>query len=104
MLNIFQFQPPTQYFGIDGRYATALYSAAIKSKNLETVEKDLLKLKNTLASDARLREFCLDPTIKRHVKVQAFSDVLNKLGLSKQASNMLRKLVLISPNFCRNFG
>ncbi|VDK40919.1 unnamed protein product [Taenia asiatica] len=85
-------RPPTQYFGVDGRYATALYSAAIKSKNLETVEKDLLKLKNILATDVKLSQFCHDPTIKRHVKVQAFTNVLNKLGLSKQASNMLEIL------------
>ncbi|CDS41540.1 H transporting ATP synthase O subunit [Echinococcus multilocularis] len=85
-------RPPTQYFGVDGRYATALYSAAIKSKNLEIVEKDLLKLKNTLATDAKLSQFCHDPTIKRHVKVQAFSSVLNKLGLSSQAFNMLQLL------------
>ncbi|EUB61766.1 ATP synthase subunit O, mitochondrial [Echinococcus granulosus] len=85
-------RPPTQYFGVDGRYATALYSAAIKSKNLEIVEKDLLKLKNTLATDAKLSHFCHDPTIKRHVKVQAFSNVLNKLGLSSQAFNMLQLL------------
>ncbi|VDD84007.1 unnamed protein product [Mesocestoides corti] len=81
--------PPTQFFGVDGRYSTALYSAAIKSKTLETVEKDLLKLRDTLAKDAKLRQFCHDPTIKRHSKVQSFGNVLNKLGLSKQTGNML---------------
>lgn len=76
---------------MDGRYATALYSAAIKSKNLETVEKDVHKLKTTLASDVKLRNFCQDPTIKRHLKVEAFTDVLKKLNFSSQATNMLRK-------------
>ncbi|KAM7533165.1 hypothetical protein Aperf_G00000118639 [Anoplocephala perfoliata] len=85
-------RPPTQFFGIDGRYATALFSAAVKSKNLEIVEKDLLKLKNTLASDAKLRNFCHDPTIQRHAKVQAFSEAMKKLGLSTQANNMLQIL------------
>nr|CDS29492.1 H transporting ATP synthase O subunit [Hymenolepis microstoma] len=84
--------PPTQFFGRDGRYATALYSAAIKSKILETVEKDLLKVKNTLSTDKRFREFCHDPTIKRHIKVQTFSEALKKLGLSTQVSNMLHIL------------
>ncbi|KAM7533647.1 hypothetical protein Aperf_G00000119277 [Anoplocephala perfoliata] len=85
-------RPPTQFFGIDGRYATALFSAAVKSKNLEIVEKDLLKLKNALASDAKLRNFCHDPTIQRHAKVQAFSDAMKKLGLSTQVNNMLQIL------------
>merc|ERR1712037_513801 len=34
-------QPPIQVFGTEGRYATALYSAATKKKALDTVEKDL---------------------------------------------------------------
>lgn len=39
------FQPPVQVFGMEGRYASALYSAAVKLKQLDTVEKDLLSLK-----------------------------------------------------------
>ncbi len=38
-------QAPIQVFGIDGRYATALYSAASKQKQLDVVEKELDKLK-----------------------------------------------------------
>jgi F-type H+-transporting ATPase subunit O len=32
-------KPPVQVFGIEGRYACALYSAASKQKSLEAVEK-----------------------------------------------------------------
>ena len=32
---------PIQVFGIEGRYATALYSAATKEKKLDAVEKEL---------------------------------------------------------------
>lgn len=41
MISVFLFQPPVQMFGVEGRYATALYSAASKQKQLETVEKEL---------------------------------------------------------------
>lgn len=34
-------QPPVRLFGIDGRYATALYSAAVKTNALDKVEADL---------------------------------------------------------------
>ena len=34
-------QAPVKVFGIEGRYAHALYSAAVKSKQLEKVEKEL---------------------------------------------------------------
>merc|ERR1712141_7014 len=50
-------QPPVQVFGIEGRYATALYSAATKKKALAAVEKDLKTFEATLKKDARLADF-----------------------------------------------
>lgn len=38
------FQPPIQVFGLEGRYATALFSAASKQKSLDVVEKDLTNI------------------------------------------------------------
>ena len=35
-------QPPITLYGVEGRYATALFSAASKQGNLETVEKELV--------------------------------------------------------------
>lgn len=44
-LNLFFFsQAPIKVFGIEGRYAHALYSAAAKSKQLDKVESELDKL------------------------------------------------------------
>lgn len=37
-------KPPVQIYGIEGRYATALYSAASKQNKLEQVEKELLRV------------------------------------------------------------
>ncbi|OWK00545.1 ATP5O, partial [Cervus elaphus hippelaphus] len=37
-------RPPVQIYGIEGRYATALYSAASKQNKLEQVEKELLRV------------------------------------------------------------
>jgi hypothetical protein len=38
-------QAPIKVFGIEGRYAHALYSAAVKSKQHDKVETELDKLK-----------------------------------------------------------
>ena len=38
-------QAPIQVFGLEGRYAHALYSAATKEKQLDTVEKDFNKIR-----------------------------------------------------------
>lgn len=40
---VFCLKPPVQVFGIEGRYATALYSAGSKQNQLEAIEKDLVK-------------------------------------------------------------
>ena len=60
---------PVAVFGIEGRYATALYSAASKQKALDAVEKDLDAFSVQLKKDTRLREFILDPSIKKNLKV-----------------------------------
>ncbi len=38
-------QPSLQGFGVEGRYAHALFSAATKQKALETTEKELAEIK-----------------------------------------------------------
>ncbi len=38
-------QPPVQVFGLEGRYAHALYSAASKEKKLDVVEKEMTGFK-----------------------------------------------------------
>ncbi|VDP90267.1 unnamed protein product [Echinostoma caproni] len=81
-------KPPIQVFGVEGRYATALYSAASKSKTLDTVEKDLNTIRDTLAKDVRLREFCVNPSLQRAAKVTEFGKVLDKLKANPQTKNM----------------
>lgn len=43
-LYFFPLKPPIQVFGLEGRYATALYSAASKQKKLDQVEKELTRV------------------------------------------------------------
>lgn len=85
-------KPPIQLFGIEGRYATALYSAASKQKTLESVEKELVKFQDTLKTDVKLREFMLNPTIKRSIKGDAIKSVASKASLSNHSANLLQIL------------
>jgi F-type H+-transporting ATPase subunit O len=85
-------KPPLQLFGIDGRYATALYSAATKQKTLEVVEKDLIKFQNAVQSDSKLREFIKNPTVKRAVKVDILKSITGQISLNPEASNLLQLL------------
>ena len=57
-------RPPVSMFGIDGRYATALYSAASKKGKLQQVDQNLKMLLQLNEKDVRFREFLMNPLIK----------------------------------------
>jgi len=80
---------PLQLFGVDGKYASALYSAATKQKELPTVEKEIAAFTELLAKDTKLREFVRDPTYNRPLKVAALQQVATKLNYSSVTKNFL---------------
>jgi len=80
---------PVAVFGIEGRYATALYSAASKQKALDAVEKDLDAFSVQLKKDTRLREFILDPSIKKNLKVDGVAGACDKMKMNPLTKNML---------------
>ncbi|XP_033220313.1 ATP synthase subunit O, mitochondrial [Belonocnema kinseyi] len=82
-------KPPIQVFGLEGRYASALYSAASKQKTLDVVEKDLIKMQGLFKTDLKLAEFVKDPSIKRQFKVDAFTQIGASAKLNPATSNLL---------------
>ncbi|KAK0425702.1 hypothetical protein QR680_009328 [Steinernema hermaphroditum] len=83
---------PIQAHGIEGRYASALYSAAFKKKSLDTVDSDLKKIRDMYQTNTQFKEFVLDPTLKRHKKKDAVQAVLSKVGVSSESQNFLALL------------
>jgi len=101
-------KPPVQVFGMEGRYATALYSAASKEKKLDIVEKELvtfqvskinfcsakklliiLLLQQTMKVDAKLKEFIIDPSMQRKTKKAILVKLSAALKLSSVSTNLL---------------
>ncbi|XP_034660789.1 ATP synthase subunit O, mitochondrial [Drosophila subobscura] len=82
-------KPPVQLFGLEGRYATALYSAATKMSQLDQVEKDLIALQATLKTDKKLRESVTSPIINRKVMGVALKDASAKLSFAPATANLL---------------
>jgi len=78
---------PIQVFGIEGRYATALYSAASKQKKLEAVEKEVHAIKKLNLEDKKFHNFFMNPTYKRTEKRGAMQAILKKLGYSDISQN-----------------
>jgi len=80
---------PIQVFGVDGRYATALYSAASKQKQLDQVEKDLKDIHGTLKKKGRLADLLLNPSLKRGQKKEVIASALAQTKASKLTSNLM---------------
>ncbi|CAL8147538.1 unnamed protein product [Orchesella dallaii] len=83
---------PIQLFGINGRYATALYSAASKQKQLDQVESDLRDLHGRLKQRGQLLDQLLNPSLKRGQKREVIVSALAQTKASKLTANLLSLL------------
>ncbi|VDP59568.1 unnamed protein product [Heligmosomoides polygyrus] len=79
----------TQVHGIEGRYASALYTAAFKQKSLDQVDKDLQKIVALYREEPKFKEFVLNPTLKGSKKKIVMQAIAQKLALSKESINFL---------------
>ncbi|XP_038277951.1 ATP synthase subunit O, mitochondrial [Dermochelys coriacea] len=84
-------KPPIQVYGLEGRYATALYSAASKQKKLDQVEKELSRV-STLLKDPKLSSVVVNPHIKSVIKQKTINDALVKEKLSPITINFMKLL------------
>jgi len=80
---------PVAVYGIDGRYASALYSAASKQKALDTVEKDLKSVDAQIKKDPTLASFLFDPSVNKSLKIDGLGGVADKMKLSPLSKNLL---------------
>ncbi|KAI8074049.1 OSCP/delta subunit of ATPase [Gongronella butleri] len=71
---------PITLFGLDGRYATALYVAAARESALDAVEKDLKNVQAVVAKDKQVASFLENPTLSRKEKKDSVSALLAKSG------------------------
>lgn len=73
-------KPPVQLFGLDGTYATALFTAASKSSSIEAVSKSLNSLSQTIEKDPKLRDILANPALSsqdRNLVVKTLSEQPN---------------------------
>ncbi|KAM6448388.1 ATP synthase peripheral stalk subunit OSCP, mitochondrial [Liasis olivaceus] len=84
-------QPPVQIYGLEGRYATALYSAASKQKKLDQVEKELTRVLAVM-KEPKLSGIVMNPYVKAKVKQQVVNDALLKEKLSPITINFVKTL------------
>lgn len=89
-------KPPVQVFSLEGRYAAALYSACSKNKNLDTVEKELSQFQQSIKADAKLKEFIVNPTLKRSLKSEALKHVAAQVPITVTVDILLKMNFLVN--------
>ncbi|KAG6299707.1 ATP synthase F0 subcomplex subunit OSCP atp5 [Claviceps aff. purpurea] len=86
-------QPPIAVFGLDGIYASALYTAAAKSSTLDPTAKALQTLNALLEKDTKLNEILQAPTLTREDKSAVINELAKQAGVGGETvKNLLAAL------------
>ncbi|KAJ5805277.1 ATP synthase oligomycin sensitivity conferral protein [Penicillium riverlandense] len=75
--------PPVALFGVDGTYATALYTASSKSSALDQTAKAISNLGETFKADRKLSTILGAPTLSNADKQQITQELLKVAGADK---------------------
>jgi F-type H+-transporting ATPase subunit O len=76
-------KPPVALFGVDGTYATALYTASAKSSALDQTSKALSSLAQTFKADRKLTNIISAPTLTASDKQQIIQELQKIAGNDK---------------------
>ncbi|BCR88293.1 F1F0 ATP synthase subunit 5 [Aspergillus chevalieri] len=85
-------RPPVALFGVDGTYATALYTASAKSSALDQVAKALASLGQTLKNDRKLTTIIGAPTLTTADKQEIVAE-LQKLAGGADKGDILKNFL-----------
>lgn len=83
---------PIKVFGIEGRYAHALFSAASKNKAIDKVEKELNGFQGILNERKDFADFMRNPTLSKRQKQTAIKGVCEDLKFSELTVNLFGSL------------
>ncbi|KAH8178166.1 ATP synthase delta (OSCP) subunit domain-containing protein [Sarocladium implicatum] len=104
-------QPPVAVFGIDGTYASALYTAAVKSSSLDPTARALASLGALVEKDPKLATILSAPTLSAEDKSAIVAELAKQSGAGKDATikNFLDTLaennrLSILGGVCQKFG
>lgn len=87
-------KPPVQLFGLDGTYATALFTAASKSSSIEAAAKSLNSLSQTIEKDSKLKEILSNPALS----AQDRNLVVKNLAQQNLDSTVVNLLKVLAEN------
>lgn len=86
-------KPPVQLFGLDGTYASALYTAAAKASSVDGAAKSLESLKSVIAKDSKVSGYLANPALSAGDRSIVATTLAKQVpSLDKSVSNLLTVL------------
>lgn len=79
---------PPQH-GVPGRYAAALYMAAVKTDSLGKVESELSNVAALMSESKDFAAFVADPSVPRTTKIDGLNSILSKMGATDITKNFV---------------
>ncbi|KAL9115108.1 MAG: hypothetical protein Q9227_000902 [Pyrenula ochraceoflavens] len=105
-------KPPVELYGLDGTYASALYTAAAKTSALEPTARSLENLLSILKRDAKLPAILNAPDLSMSDKSQIVAELERHTGGVDKSGTVKNFLDALAENnrlgilegICENFG
>ncbi|GAB7350246.1 hypothetical protein MBLNU459_g0896t1 [Dothideomycetes sp. NU459] len=91
-------RPPVALFGLDGTYASALYTAAAKTQTLDNTAKALETLAATFKRDSKLQQILTAPTLSVSDKSQIIAELQKSIGGSDKGDTIKNFLNTLAEN------
>lgn len=85
-------KPPVQLFGLDGTYATALFTAASKTTSIEAAAKSLNSLAQTVEKDSKLKEILSNPALSAQDRNLVVKTLTQQSSIDSTVVNLLKVL------------
>lgn len=85
-------KPPVQLFGVEGTYASALYSASVQDSSVEKSFQGLSKVNELIEQDSKVKSILANPALSRDDRVSVAQIIASNLKLDKTLGNFLSVL------------
>ncbi|KAK5136047.1 hypothetical protein LTR08_004301 [Meristemomyces frigidus] len=105
-------KPPVAVFGLDGTYASALYTASAKQGSLDSVSRALDNLHQTFKRDTQLQKILTAPTLSVSDKKQIIAEIQKSTNVQDKNDTIKNFLNTLADNnrlsvlegVCEKFG
>lgn len=91
-------KPPVALYGLDGTYASALYTAAAKASSLDTTSRSLASLLEIFKREARLKNILAAPTLTPGDKSKIIQELQKHMGSADKGDTVKNFLQTLADN------